>query len=181
MAAGPYYVAVIRSGSPSAQRDRQWYFKLRRFWILVQIYCGAVALMCGCSGGSGLGSRGIASRDETDHDVANIRKAFGVQVHLTYDPDRFFPASWKRARSVAQGLQIEPYSRKRMMRLIPGVLAMYPPELVSKNLRGIYLLKYLSCYGCEFAGTYSRDSIYITNRGKDRRRSRAGFVRINAR
>ena len=104
----------------------------------------------------------------TDHDIVRIWETFGVHVHVRYDADSYFPIEWKRAPYSAQASQIEPDEGKRILRLIPGFLAMYPPELIAKNLRAIYLLKSMSFYGLAYGGTSSLDGIYITSEGQDR-------------
>jgi hypothetical protein len=105
--------------------------------------------------------------EDLDHEIARIRKEYRVVVHVRYDSDNFFPSEWKEAPPSANGSQIDPDQARRITRLIPGILSMYPPELVARNLRDIYLLESMSFYGLPYGGTNSRDGIFITSGTKE--------------
>ena len=116
--------------------------------------------------------------DEDDDEIAEIRKTFGVRVHVTYDADAYFPMQWKRAPISADGSQIEAAECRRAMRLIPPFLSSYPRELIATNLRDIYLLERMSFRGQEYGGTNSRAGIYIANKGEVRGYSDAALTGI---
>jgi hypothetical protein len=103
----------------------------------------------------------------SDHEIARIRGEFGVQVHVIYDFESYFPREWREAAYSAQGSQIDVDESMRLIRLIPGFLSMYPAQLIRRNLRDIYLLKAMSFYGLRYGGTNSLDGIYIASRGNE--------------
>ena len=95
-------------------------------------------------------------------------KSWVYRIHVTYDARSYFPPYWKEAPFSGQGSQIDRDEGKRLVRLIPSFLFMYPPELIVKTLRDIYLLKSMSFYGLRYGGTCSPDGIYIASQGDDR-------------
>ena len=129
---------------------------------------------CFCADGSGIGARSdrdlraTSSSAEANNDIGRIWEEFGVRVHVTYDARSYFPPYWKEAPFSGQGSQIDRDEGKRLVRLIPSFLFMYPPELIVKTLRDIYLLKSMSFYGLRYGGTCSPDGIYIASQGDDR-------------
>jgi hypothetical protein len=101
-------------------------------------------------------------------DLARISKTFGVRVHVAYNRENYFPAEWRSPPASAKGSQIKPAEAQRITRLIPGFLSMYPPALITENLRHVFLLESMSFYGLEYGGTNSRDAIYIASLGRTR-------------
>jgi hypothetical protein len=102
---------------------------------------------------------GAALPQDEAPEVGRIRRDFGVRVHVRYDARNYFPDHARRSPASAQGVQIEVGGTKRIMRLIPEFLGMYPRPVIAANLRNIYLLGRLSFYGLEYGGTYIQDGI----------------------
>ena len=138
-----------------------------RWSVFASLYCGLFAVVCS-SKGPVRHARGIYAPEETDDEIAKIRREFGVLVHVKFDPARFFPAHWRVAPASAKGVQIEPAAETQLKRLIPRFLAMYPRGLIANNLRSIYLLKSMSAFGVVYGGSYYRKSIYISSGGDHR-------------
>jgi hypothetical protein len=110
---------------------------------------------------------GSAPNPNSDPEVAQIWKDYGVSVHLKYDRNDFFCEDWKSPPISAQGTQIEPDEATHVKRLVPRFLAMYPRSLIREHLHSIYFLKTLKIYGRWYAGTYSEATLYIAARRVD--------------
>lgn len=90
---------------------------------------------------------------------------FSVSVH-TAPENSMFPSEWRRAPISARATALAASERSRSMEFVRRAIEKYPPTVVRKNLRAVYLLHSLSFYGLPYGGTYSSDRIYIANRGE---------------
>jgi hypothetical protein len=156
---------VVPTPEDTAVRPAQAVRRYRTIfeWSLMKsLCCAGLAFALGCGAGGSRGSKCARRQTESEQLERGIRERFGVRVHVSYDRDVFFPPTWKRPPVSARGSQIEPDEVSLLMRLIPEFLSMYPPSLVTNNLRDIYLLSAMSFYGLDYGGTFSKAGIFIT-------------------
>lgn len=107
---------------------------------------------------------------ELEESVARIEREFGVRIYYLYDAETFFPY-WRSSPYSARGEPIDVEGALRMLPIIKSFLGKYSKRFIAQNLSRIYLLKRMSFYGREFAGTYLANGIYVANPGWD-----TGFV-----
>ncbi|HYM94689.1 MAG TPA: hypothetical protein VET23_11160 [Chitinophagaceae bacterium] len=89
----------------------------------------------------------------------------GVQIETNYSP-AIFPKSWQDSPVNATGEQITPGEWRRAEMAIIKALKKYPKDMLTLNLKAVYLLKSMSFYNVGFGGTNSSDAVYVTNNGE---------------
>ena len=76
-----------------------------------------------------------------------------------------FPEHWTRAPFHARAAPVEEAQKERARRQIRKALAKYPPELVERTLRQVFVLGRMSFYdGVEYSGTASQHTLYLVIR-----------------
>jgi hypothetical protein len=86
----------------------------------------------------------------------------GVEVHSQYDAIAFFPFSWRVEPISCTGTQVDLREAQRIYPLIEDFASDFSSDVLADNLRDIYLLDELECYGSSYGGTNSRTAVYIT-------------------
>ncbi len=107
-------------------------------------------------------------KDEIETAVDQIKARYDVQVHYTYNRERFFPEAWKRRPIDASGSQMDRREIRRLLEITREFLSQYPQDVLKENLRDIYFVKRMRFYGKPFGGTYANAAIYMDNQGRRR-------------
>lgn len=89
----------------------------------------------------------------------------GIEIAFRADQS-IFPASWRRPPINAQADEIAPSEIERTRAAIDLALSKYPAQLVSSNLRAIFVVGRIRFYGLTYGATNSSDAIYIANSGR---------------
>jgi len=97
--------------------------------------------------------------------IAQIKDAYGIDIHYRYDAKSFFPQEYLYLPVSAQGSQVSLKHVKSILPIIETFLSKYPREVIWKNLSDIYLLGKLEFYGRSYGGTYINSAIYIQSQG----------------
>lgn len=87
----------------------------------------------------------------------------GVEIICTTEPD-MFPPSWQEFNPRATS--VRPSEVERSMEIIFDALGKYPAIVMEENLGRVYVVGSLEFKGVSYAATNSRDTIYMTNRGR---------------
>jgi hypothetical protein len=106
---------------------------------------------------------------QIESQVAQIDSDYGVRILYQYDRDKYFGMKSKSPPINAQGAQMSDEEILRLLPIIRDFLAFYPKEVISKNLKKIYLSKELILYGKIFGGSYGKSGIYIKNEHKNKK------------
>jgi hypothetical protein len=89
----------------------------------------------------------------------------GTIVCFPLDED-IFPKTWENDQINPQITALEEESQVRVKLILGNAFDKYPPKLLRKNLKKVYVLKTLSFFGLpSYGGTYNRRDIYITDNG----------------
>jgi hypothetical protein len=78
---------------------------------------------------------------------------------------RIFPEDWYGGEINATAASLKKEEENRSIHIIKNALEKYPEEIISNNLRKVYLLDRMSFFGVSYGGTCSDVNVYITNRG----------------
>jgi len=100
--------------------------------------------------------------------LEQIRKRYGVKVHVWYDAETFFPKQWLAEPICGQGQQMPIEEIDRVLDVLEEFLRAYPQSVIRDNLRDIYLVGKMKFYGKAFGGAYGSSSLYISNEGSER-------------
>lgn len=73
------------------------------------------------------------------------------------------PTSWTKSPINGYVVPLDKDQMNRTVQVIEEAVSKYPPYIVNKNLKNIYLVKEMGFYGVKFGGTRSSDSVYITS------------------
>jgi hypothetical protein len=92
-------------------------------------------------------------------DSTGVKFVFNVEKSM-------FPSSWYKGKINAKVEALDTTEIERSVKVLKLAMSKYPPGLISKNLKKIYVLKNLEFYGVGYGGTYSDDIIYLANSGK---------------
>jgi hypothetical protein len=130
--------------------------QLRRA-VMVVVACLSLACAQSCA---------PDARTATESYATYIHERFGVQVHFEYNAIAFFPPQWRLAPYSAQGTQVEWNEGERVAKAIQHFLEMYPPSLVARALRHVYVLGSMSFYGHQYGGTWRPDAIYVVREAR---------------
>ena len=90
---------------------------------------------------------------------------YGVRVHYEYDRDQYFGWKSKLPPVNAQGEQLSDEEILRLLPIIREFLSIYSKDVITKNLKVIYLTKKLFLFGKSFGASYGGDSLYIKSEG----------------
>lgn len=88
----------------------------------------------------------------------------GVKLESVYSSS-IFPESWQGGSVNAEGEQISDYELKRVQPILIKALRKYPKDMLSADLRAVYVLKSMKFFNVGFGGTNSSDAVYITSDG----------------
>ncbi|WP_298511296.1 hypothetical protein [uncultured Kordia sp.] len=95
-----------------------------------------------------------------------VDKRTGIQIFYEVHEDTF-PVSWTTAEIAAKGISLDSTEIKRSLKIVKAALDKYPNNVITKNLKRVYILKSIEFYGEKFGGTNSSDTVYIANNGND--------------
>ena len=87
-----------------------------------------------------------------------------VSIHFDYD-QTIYPESWRISPVNGAGASLEKSERQRSKRILSKCLLKYPLPVLQKNLRSVYVLRYIKFYNVGYGGTNSDMDIFITNDG----------------
>lgn len=76
-----------------------------------------------------------------------------------------FPESWYKDDIQGKAISLNKKEIPRTIALLQKCLSKYPSDLLTKNLRKIYVVKKLEFFGVRYGGTNSSDIVYISNQG----------------
>lgn len=88
----------------------------------------------------------------------------GVEIIFTAE-NNMFPQSWYGGQIKGVAESLDTSEIKRSVEIIKKALAKYPPAVLKKNLKKVYVLKKLSFYDVDYGGTNTTDIVYIANKG----------------
>jgi len=106
-----------------------------------------------------------------ERDVFIVKYEYGIDIKYKYSRDNF-PKKWLKKPTLGKGTQMSDQEISRMLSLTNEFLFNYSKKCIETNLKSIVLLNNLSFYGKRYGGTSSKDSIYITSRGKIKQNSK---------
>ena len=86
----------------------------------------------------------------------------GLEICFETTPN-MFPKAWYSETINAKAVSLEKKHHQRIKKTILLSLKKYPSQLIRENLKKIFLLQKIQFYGLNYGGTYSKDSIFITN------------------
>ena len=86
----------------------------------------------------------------------------GISIQFSYSPS-IFPGSWLTTDIAATGTPISSTEISRAKKIISAALAKYPDTVLHTELSTVCFLKTMSMYHVEFGGTYSSDTVYLTD------------------
>jgi hypothetical protein len=75
-----------------------------------------------------------------------------------------FPNLWKREDISVKGLIPNAIEGERVKKILTEEMQKYPISVLKNNLKKVYILSYLEFYGVEYAGTNSKDTVYIVTK-----------------
>lgn len=93
-----------------------------------------------------------------------IDKRTGIKVYFEVGDDTF-PESWKTKEINAKAVDLVSDEKLRSIKVLRVALAKYPKDVLSKNIKKIYVLKSIEFFGLIYGGTCSNDAVYIANNG----------------
>ena len=76
-----------------------------------------------------------------------------------------FPESWLTKKINAKAEKLKPSEVDRSRKVIQHALSKYPGDVLTKNLKTVYVIHYLEYFGISAGGTNSTTDVYIANRG----------------
>jgi hypothetical protein len=85
----------------------------------------------------------------------------GIVIHHQYDRSKFFPTEWLSAPINCSGTQVSLSQARRIVPLIENFASVFDPHFLKSNLKHIYLLNELQCFGKSFGGTNSNSALYL--------------------
>ena len=111
--------------------------------------------LCSCS---------VIKKDEPSQVVL---EGLGESIKISTSNDKkIFPKEWLLSSINAKAQSLDEGEFQRCRKIILSGLEKYPSELVLKNLKSVYLLRYLEYFGIEAGGTNSLSSVYLISKGK---------------
>lgn len=106
---------------------------------------------------------------QIESQVAQIYRDYSVRVLYKYDRDQYFSDKWRKAPVNAQGAQMSDDEILRLLPIIREYLSFYPAEVISKNLKTIYLSSELNFFAKSYGATYGKSSLYFKNEHKGKK------------
>ena len=91
-----------------------------------------------------------------------------AETKVVFQADgKIFPCKWKNKRINPEFLPLEDQEVLRTKLVLQTSLDKYPPALLKRNLKVIYVAKSIFFYGLEYGGTYFKRKIYLANNGAE--------------
>lgn len=91
----------------------------------------------------------------------------GVKIIFTAE-GKIFPYSWYSKEINAKGISLDSSEYERSEKIIKAVLKKYPVNLITVNLKNVYVLTSVIFYEQSFGGTNSTSNVYLSNKGIDK-------------
>lgn len=91
---------------------------------------------------------------------------YKLEFKATIDGN-FFPGNWYMSPINVTATPMGKDELRRFPPLLEKALSRYPQDLIVNNLKGIYIVKDLYCYGVRYGATYANGVIYLTSAGAD--------------
>jgi len=88
----------------------------------------------------------------------------GTNVYYQVDK-KIFPCKWRNNRIRPEYTPIDAKDIPGTQAILNTALDKYPENVLRKNLKRIYVLKTMFCFGLEYGGTYYKRNVYVTNNG----------------
>jgi hypothetical protein len=88
----------------------------------------------------------------------------GVPIHFDYSHN-IFPESWRVTPVSGTGGSLERGERQRSKLILSRSLVKYPVHILQRNLRSVFVLRFMKFYNVGYGGTNSDMDIFITNDG----------------
>jgi Putative zinc-binding metallo-peptidase len=85
----------------------------------------------------------------------------GLVIHYQYDRSKFFPAAWLEEPVNCSGTQVNLSQARRIVPLIEDFASAFDSGFLRSNLKDIYLLSELRCFGKSYGGTNSLSALYL--------------------
>lgn len=95
----------------------------------------------------------------------DIRMRYGIDVRHEIG-EGFFPPDWTAPPISAKAESIKPPELRRFPALLAGALSKYPPAMIQRALKAIYLTGEMKFYGTIYGATSSWDTVYLNSRGE---------------
>jgi hypothetical protein len=83
------------------------------------------------------------------------------------DDGDVFPSSWYGGSTNGKFEDLDTSEIKRSREIILRAFEKYPAQVLTKNLRKVFVFKSLEFFGQGYGGTNSNDVVYVANSGKD--------------
>ena len=76
-----------------------------------------------------------------------------------------FPSHWLGGDIKAKAEPLSKSEKARSQRIVKRALGKYPADVLRNNLKNVYVVGDLSFLGISASGSYSKDAIYVVNKG----------------
>ena len=95
-------------------------------------------------------------------DISELPSAIqGVRMHFCYDRNNFFPPEWLREPPNCEGAQVDLVEAERLPPIVEQFASTYGTSFMGRDLRDLYLVSELRCFGRSFGGTNGTAAVYI--------------------
>ncbi len=88
----------------------------------------------------------------------------GITIEFVAN-ENTFPKSWQNKEIDAKAISLDLSQMERSLHIIKIAISKYPKEVLTKNIKKIYILKSIEFFGQPYGGTNSTDIVYIANSG----------------
>lgn len=96
----------------------------------------------------------------------DVIKAGPANTKVVLQPEkRMFPCKWRNKRINPEVVRLDERESERTIAVMKESLGKYPPSLLDRNLKTIYILKSMFFYGLDYGGTYYKRKVYLANNG----------------
>ncbi|RLD81289.1 MAG: hypothetical protein DRJ15_04775 [Bacteroidetes bacterium] len=98
----------------------------------------------------------------------DLRQAGPAGTKIIFQTDKnIIPCKWRNKKTRPEYSFIRADDIPHTLEILNTSLGKYPPLVLKKNLKRIYVLKKLYFFGLEYGGTYYKKEIFLTNNGKE--------------
>lgn len=96
----------------------------------------------------------------------DIVKIGPAKTKVVFQSDKkIFPCKWRNEELNPEVIALDSTEIPRMLVILEKGLGKYPPKLIKRNLKNIYVLNSIFFSGIDYGGTYYRKRVYISNNG----------------
>lgn len=133
----------------------------------------AIALGVSLSGQGKLGHYKNIAQDYYIYLFTNYKKSLddlGKKYDLKIDYEvgpEFIDEKGRLPPINGTATQLDDFGIARFSKILPKVLALYPPDVIKTNLKSIKLSKEVSFYGVRYGGSSIGHIVYLTDAGRD--------------